>query len=73
MHGTQALVSNAPSSLAHAASNKPSLEDYKTKARELGEQCGKGKDTQVKFLLSCMEGGYYGGVDLTPGKHGTTR
>lgn len=68
-----ALVSNAPSQLAHNTSNKPTLDDYKAKARELGEQCGKGKDTQVKFLLSCVEGGYYGGVDLVAGKHGTDR
>lgn len=70
----QTATAGQPSSLAHTTqSNKPTLDDYKVKARELGEQCGKGKDTQVKFLLSCMEGGYYGGVDLVPGRHGVDR
>lgn len=67
-------VSSQPTGLAHnTATNKPSLDDYKQKARDLGEQSGKGKDTQVKFLLSVLEGGYYGVVDLVPGRHGVDR
>lgn len=70
-----ALVTNAPSSsLVHnAQNNKPSIDDYKAKARELGEQSGKGKDTQIKFLLSCVEGGFYTALDLVPGRHGVDR
>lgn len=70
MHGTAALVTNAPSS---PAGNKMTLDDVKAKARDLGEQAGKGKDTQVKFLLSCVEAGYYGTIDVVNGKHGTDR
>lgn len=40
------------------------------RASELGEQAGKGQDTQIKFLLSCFEGGYHNAVDLTKDKHG---
>ena len=50
--------------------NQHTLDTLLDKAKDLGEQAGKGRDTQVKFLLSCVEGGYYGAVDLTPGKHG---
>lgn len=40
-------------------------------ATELGEQAGKGKDTQIKFLLKAVEGGYHNALDLAPSKHGT--
>jgi plasmid stabilization system protein ParE len=53
-----------------AGTNKHTLQQLLTKAQELGEQAGKGKDTQIKFLLSCVEGGYHGAVDLVPNKHG---
>ena len=42
------------------------LEDAKT----LGEQAGKGKDTQIKFLLKAVEGGYHNAIDLAGNKHG---
>jgi hypothetical protein len=51
--------------------NKHTLQQLLDKATELGEQAGRGKDTQIKFLLSCVEGGYHGAVDLVPNKHGT--
>lgn len=56
-----------------AAGNKMTLDTLKAKAIELGEQSGKGKDTQVKFLLSCLEGGYHGAIDLATSKHGADR
>lgn len=40
-------------------------------AAELGADAGKGKDTQVKFLLKSVEGGYHNALDLSPSKHGT--
>jgi hypothetical protein len=52
-------------------SNKMDLASLLAKATELGEQAGKGKDTQIKFLLSCCEGGYHNAVDLVASKHGT--
>lgn len=68
MHGTQTTKA-MPS--AAVASNKLTLDTLMDKAKELGEQAGKGKDTQIKFLLSCMEGGYHNAIDLVPNKHGT--
>lgn len=53
------------------ASNKLDFQGLMTRATELGEQAGKGKDTQIKFLLSACEGGYLNAVDLVPNKHGT--
>jgi len=54
-----------------APTNKHTLQDLLAKAQELGEQAGRGKDTQIKMLLSCVEGGYHGAVDLVANKHGT--
>ncbi len=51
--------------------NRHTLDQLLAKITELGEQAGKGKDTQIKFLLSCVEGGYHGAVDLVSNKHGT--
>jgi hypothetical protein len=51
--------------------NQPTFTDLLQKATELGEQAGKGADTQVKFLLAAVEGGYHGAVDLAKNKHGT--
>lgn len=56
-----------------SGSNVHTLDTLLAKATELGEQAGKGKDTQVKFLLSVMEGGYFNAVDLQSNKHGTDR
>lgn len=52
-------------------SNKLDFAGLMARATELGEQHGKGKDTQIKFLLSACEGGYLNAVDLIPNKHGT--
>jgi hypothetical protein len=51
--------------------NKLDMAALLAKAQELGEQAGKGKDTQIKFLLSACEGGYLNAIDLVPNKHGT--
>lgn len=51
-------------------SNKLTLDTLMKKATELGEQAGKGTDTQINFLLSCMEGAYHNAVDLVSNKHG---
>jgi len=40
-------------------------------ATDLGTDAGKGKDTQVKFLLKMVEGGYHNILDLNSNKHGT--
>jgi hypothetical protein len=40
-------------------------------AADLGQQAGAGVDTQVKFLLKSVEGGYHNALDLKPSKHGT--
>src|SRR6266536_3198858 len=51
-------------------SNKLDLAQLMARATELGEQAGKGKDTQIKFLLSCVEGAYHNAIDLVTNKHG---
>lgn len=45
-------------------------DSLKAIAIDLGTQAGKGKDTQVKFLLAVVEAAYHGIVDLTKNKHG---
>lgn len=40
-------------------------------AADLGAEAGKGKDTQIKFLLKAVEGGYHNVLDQAPNKHGT--
>lgn len=50
--------------------NKLDMAQLMARATELGEQAGKGQDTQIKFLLSCCEGAYHGAVDLKVSKHG---
>lgn len=72
----QAVVNSSPSLVPASTgpspvTNKHTLSQLLDKAKELGEQAGKGKDTQIKFLLSCVEGGYHGAVDLVANKHGT--
>lgn len=39
-------------------------------ATDLGEQAGKGKDTQIKFLLKTTEAAFHGAIDLDDDKHG---
>src|ERR1700728_4228750 len=52
-------------------SNKPTMQDIENAVDELGDQAGKGKDTQVKFILQMVQGGYHGTLDLNASKHGT--
>lgn len=64
---------NAPSTSGPqpaAIPNKLDMNTLMSRAKELGEQAGKGSDVQIKFLLSACEGGYHGAVDLTKGKNG---
>lgn len=64
----------APTSAPQASgSNALTIDTLLARATELGEQAGKGKDTQIKFLLSCMEGGYHNAIDLVSNKHGADR
>lgn len=51
--------------------NKISFADILQVASDLGAEAGKGKDTQIKFLLKAVEGGYHGALDLSANKHGT--
>jgi hypothetical protein len=45
--------------------------DVDAAAKQLGEDAGKGKDTQIKMLLKVVEGAFHGSVDLQENKHGT--
>lgn len=45
----------------------PQLEQI---AQDLGTECGRGKDTQIKFLLKITEAAFHGAIDLVPMKHG---
>lgn len=51
--------------------NTISFADLLQAAQDLGADAGKGKDTQVKFLLKTVEGGYHNVLDLASNKHGT--
>jgi hypothetical protein len=51
-------------------SNKISFADIQQAAMELGADAGKGRDTQVKFLLKMVDGGYHAALDLSANKHG---
>lgn len=62
---------NTPSvSQQTAATNAIKFDDLLKIASELGAEAGKGKDTQIKFLLKAVEGGYHGALDLEANKHG---
>ena len=51
--------------------NKMTFADLAAVATELGAKAGEGKDTQIKFMLKAVEGGYHGALDLSVNKHGT--
>lgn len=53
------------------AANTITFADLAQTAADLGAEAGKGKDTQVKFLLKAVEGGYHNALDMNPSKHGT--
>lgn len=63
----------APTQPSAMGVNTHTLDTLLAKATELGEQSGKGKDTQIKMLMASLEGGYHNAVDLVPNKHGTDR
>lgn len=53
-------------------SNAITIADLENVADQLGAEAGKGKDTQIKFLLKMVEGGYHNALDVTnKNKHGT--
>jgi hypothetical protein len=56
--------------LVHSSSNSTTFEQLLTQAKELGEQAGKGKDTQIKFYLATFTAAFQGKVDVNPDKHG---
>lgn len=51
--------------------NTLTMNDLLATAATLGAEHGKGRDTQIKFLLKVVEGAYHGAIDLVPNKHGT--
>jgi hypothetical protein len=53
--------------------NAPTFADLMATAKQLGEQCGKGKDTQIQFDLAVIEGAYLGALSLDADKHGKGR
>jgi hypothetical protein len=54
-----------------AQQNTITFQDLIDTATQLGAEAGKGRDTQVKFLLKAVEGGYHNVLDLAGNKHGT--
>lgn len=52
------------------ATNGWTFDTIEAVAKQLGEEAGKGQDTQVKFLLKVVEGAYHGAIDLVAHKHG---
>lgn len=56
-----------------AKSNKPTREYYMDRARQLGEDFGKGKDTQIKFDMDCIAGAFHGAYSTDPHKNGKDR
>lgn len=61
----QATTNNIP--------NAPTWNDILAVAKQLGEEAGKGKDTQIKFAMKVIEAAYLGVLDLDPNKHGTDK
>lgn len=51
--------------------NTITFADLLQSATDLGAQAGQGQDTQIKFLLKAVEGGYHNALDLSSNKHGT--
>lgn len=72
LQAVQTTTTPAPGP-AGQKSNAPSFDSILQVAKELGEQAGKGKDTQIKFWLAIVEGAYLGTLSLDPGKHGVGR
>lgn len=66
-------VTTGPQTVPNQTPNVPTFESLLQVATELGEQAGKGKDTQIKFDLKVLEGAYLGALSLDPNKHGAGR
>lgn len=64
------LAPNPQPSLTVVAKNAITFSDLMQTAADLGAEAGKGKDTQIKFLLKAVEGGYHSALDLAHNKHG---
>jgi hypothetical protein len=50
--------------------NHMTYADLQAVATTLGKSAGEGKDTQIKFLLKMVEGGFHSVIDLETDKHG---
>lgn len=61
-----AISASAP----QVVSNAITYSDLEAVATSLGADAGKGRDTQIKFLLKIVEGAYHNAIDLKPNKHG---
>ena len=53
--------------------NTPTRQDIEDAIDQLGEEAGRGKDTQVKFIMQMIQGGYHNVLDLNHNKHGADR
>jgi len=75
MHTQIPLPADGPATQSPglAKSNAPSFDDLLAMAKELGVQCGQGKDTQIKFDLKLIEAAYLGSLSLDPDRHGKGR
>jgi hypothetical protein len=50
--------------------NVVTSQDIFAAAAVLGAEAGTGKDTQIRFMLKMVEGGYHNVLDLSANKHG---
>ena len=64
---TQTATAPSP---APTNGNKPTFADMLAKVKDLGEQAGRGVDTQIKFFLAVTESAFLNVIDLDPDKHG---
>lgn len=51
-------------------SNTPKFDDLLAITETLGKEAGRGRDTQIRFLIAVTEAAYQGVIDLTASKHG---
>ncbi len=55
------------------STNRMTFDDLRSIAKDLGEQAGKGTDTQERYILQVIESGYLNVADLAANKHGGQR
>lgn len=67
---TKGATNMSATALAHPTSNATTFEQLLAQAKELGEQAGKGKDTQIKFFIASFSSAFQGKIDVDPNKHG---